>query len=140
MRFASALLATSLTSALPAAAATPCDGIWQKPLTEGQAMLKKATPKGMPARPKAFEVMQTAGWSLIWAEFPDAEPGGYFLDHGRFVDVWGGVAGGDSESEIAAWASKLSRTMPRPLARCFGWYVVTGREQGLPTRPNPFNR
>lgn len=139
-RAALAIIAAQLALSLPAFAATPCDGIWQKPLAEGQALLRKAAPQGMPARPKVFEVMQKDGWSLVWAEFSDAEPGGYFLDHGRFVDVWGGVAAGESEREIASWASKLSKTMPPPLARCFGWYVVTGREHSPPARPNPFSR
>jgi hypothetical protein len=134
---AAALLAAGLS---PALAATPCDGIWQKPLADGQALLKKTAPKGMPVKPKVFEVMQSGGWNLVWAEFADAEPGGYFLDGTRYVDVWGGVAAGESEKEIASWATKLDKKMPAPLARCFGWYVVTGREQGPPTRPNPFNR
>ena len=136
------LIAMMLLAATPAVAATPCDGIWQKPLAQGQALLKKAAPqiKGLPSKPKVFEVMQAANWSLVWAEFADAEPGGYFLQEGRFVTVWGGVAAGESEKEIAAWAMKENKAMPPALARCFGWYVVTGREQGPPTRPNPFNR
>jgi hypothetical protein len=134
------LVAPLLLMAAPAYAATPCDGIWQKPLAEGRTLLKKAGIKDLPRRPKVYEVMQKDGWSLVWAEFPDAEPGGYFLDHGRYVDVWGGVAAGDSEKDIAAWASKLSKSMPKPLARCFGWYVVTGREHSPPARPNPFSR
>ena len=135
---AAAILAASLS---PAMAATPCDGIWQKPLADGQALLKKAAPqiKGLPSKPKVFEVMQSGGWSLVWAQFADAEPGGYFLDGNRYVDVWGGVAAGESEKDIAGWATKLDKKMPAPLARCLGWYVVTGREQGPPTRPNPFN-
>ena len=84
--------------------------------------------------------MQTATWSLIWAEFPNAEHGGYFLNGNRYVTVWGGVAAGETDKEIAAWALKENKAMPPALARCFGWYVVTGREQGPPTRPNPFNR
>jgi hypothetical protein len=136
------LIAMMLLTATPAMAATPCDGIWQKPLAQGQALLKKATPqiKGLPSKPKVFEVMQAANWSLVWAEFADAEPGGYFLQGDRYVTVWGGVAVGESEKEIAAWALKENKAMPPALARCFGWYVVTGREQGPPTRPNPFNR
>jgi len=104
-------------------------------------LLKKAAPqiKGLPSKPKVFEVMQSGGWTLVWARFADAEPGGYFLDGNRYVDVWGGVAAGESEKDIAGWATKLDKKMPVPLARCFGWYVVTGREQGPPTRPNPFN-
>jgi len=136
------LIAMLLLTATPAVAATPCDGIWQKPLAQGQALLKKAAPqiKGLPSKPKVFEVMQAANWSLVWAEFADAEPGGYFLQGDRYVTVWGGVAAGDSEKEIAGWALKENKAMPPALARCFGWYVVTGREQGPPTRPNPFNR
>ncbi|MES2473680.1 MAG: hypothetical protein V4601_12675 [Pseudomonadota bacterium] len=136
------LIAMMLLAATPALAATPCDGIWQKPLASGQALLKKAAPqiKGLPSKPKVFEVMQTANWSLVWAEFADAEPGGYFLQGDHFVTVWGGVAAGESEKEIAGWALKENKAMPPALARCFGWYVVTGREQGPPTRPNPFNR
>ena len=84
--------------------------------------------------------MQTANWSLVWADFSDSEHGGYFLQGDRYVTVWGGVDAGESEKEIAGWAMKQSKAMPPPLARCFGWYVVTGREQGPPTRPNPFNR
>ncbi|MEI7791428.1 MAG: hypothetical protein WCJ15_09665 [Alphaproteobacteria bacterium] len=135
---AAAILAASLS---PATAATPCDDIWQKPLADGQVLLKKAAPqiKGLPSKPKVFEVMQSGGWTLVWARFADAEPGGYFLDGNRYVDVWGGVAAGESEKDIAGWATKLDKKMPVPLARCFGWYVVTGREQGPPTRPNPFN-
>jgi hypothetical protein len=142
MRTATLLLASSLCLATTANAATPCDGIWQKPLAQGQALLKKAAPqiKGLPSKPKVFEVMQMAGWSLIWAEFSDSEPGGYFLHGDRYITVWGGVAAGDPEKEIAAWAIKEAKGVPQPLARCFGWYVVTGREQGPPTRPNPFNR
>jgi hypothetical protein len=87
-----------------------------------------------------FEVMQAANWSLVWAEFSDSEPGGYFLQGDRYVTVWGGVAAGESEKEIAGWAIKENKAIPPALARCFGWYVVTGREQGPPTRPNPFNR
>ncbi len=136
------LIAIMLLTATPAMAATPCDGIWQKSLAQGQALLKKAAPqiKGLPSKPKVFEVMQTANWSLVWAEFADAEPGGYFLQGDRYVTVWGGVAAGEPEKEIAAWALKENKAMPPTLARCFGWYVVTGREQGPPTRPNPFNR
>lgn len=136
------LIAIMLLAATPAVAATPCDGIWQKPLASGQALLKKAAPqiKGLPSKPKVFEVMQAANWSLVWAEFADAEPGGYFLQGDRYVTVWGGVAAGESEKEIAGWALKQNKAMPPALARCFGWYVVTGREQGPPTRPNPFNR
>jgi hypothetical protein len=136
------LIATMLLASTPAMAATPCDGIWQKPLAQGQALLKKAAPqiKGLPSKPKVFEVMQAANWSLVWAEFADAEPGGYFLQEGRYVAVWGGVAAGESEKEIAGWALKQAKAIPPALARCFGWYVVTGREQGPPTRPNPFNR
>jgi len=135
---AAAILAASLS---PATAATPCDDIWQKPLADGQVLLKKAAPqiKGLPSKPKVFEVMQSGGWTLVWARFADAEPGGYFLDGNRYVDVWGGVAAGESEKDIAGWATKLDKKMPVPLARCFGWYVVTGREQGPPTRPNPLN-
>ena len=143
MRFmiAAAMLAAGLTPALsPALAATPCDGIWQKPLADGQALLTKVKPKGMGAKPKVFEVMQSGTWSLVWAEFSDAEPGGYFIDDTRFVDVWGGVAAGESEKEIASWATKLDKKMPKPLARCFGWYVVTGREHSPPARPNPFSQ
>ncbi len=136
------LIAMMLLTATPAMAATPCDGIWQKPLAQGQALLKKAAPqiKGLPSKPKVFEVMQAANWSLVWAEFADAEPGGYFLQGDRYVTVWGGVAAGESEKDIAGWALKENKAIPPPLARCFGWYVVTGREQGPPTRPNPFNR
>lgn len=136
------LIAMMLLTATPAMAATPCDGIWQKPLAQGQALLKKAAPqiKGFPSKPKVFEVMQAANWSLVWAEFAEAEPGGYFLQGNRFVTVWGGVAAGESEKDIAGWALKENKAMPPALARCFGWYVVTGREQGPPTRPNPFNR
>ena len=136
------LIALLLLATTPAMAATPCDGIWQKPLAGGQALLKKAAPqiKGLPDKPKVFEVMQTATWSLIWAEFPNAEPGGYFLNGNRYVTVWGGVAAGETDKEIAAWALKQNKAMPPALARCFGWYVVMGREQGPPTRPNPFNR
>ena len=135
---AAAILAASLS---PATAASPCDDIWQKPLADGQVLLKKAAPqiKGLPSKPKVFEVMQSGGWTLVWARFADAEPGGYFLDGNRYVDVWGGVAAGESEKDIAGWATKLDKKMPVPFARCFGWYVVTGREQGPPTRPNPFN-
>lgn len=135
---AAAILAASLS---PATAATPCDDIWQKPLADGQVLLKKAAPqiKGLSSKPKVFEVMQSGGWTLVWARFADAEPGGYFLDGNRYVDVWGGVAASESEKDIAGWATKLDKKMPVPLARCFGWYVVTGREQGPPTRPNPFN-
>ena len=63
------LIAIFLLASTPAMAATPCDGIWQKPLAAGQALLKKAAPqiKGLPSKPKVFEVMQTANWSLIWA-------------------------------------------------------------------------
>ena len=136
------LIAMMLLTGTPAMAATPCDGIWQKPLAQGQALLKKAAPqiKGLPSKPKVFEVMQAANWSLVWAEFADAEPGGYFLQGDRYVTVWGGVAAGESEKDIAGWALKENKAIPPPLARCFGWYVVTGREQGPPTRPNPFNR
>jgi hypothetical protein len=136
------LIALFLLASTPALAATPCDGIWQKSLPAGQALLKKAAPQinGLPDKPKVFEVMQTATWSLIWAEFPNAEPGGYFLNGNRYVTVWGGVAAGETDKEIAAWALKQNKAMPPALARCFGWYVVTGREQGPPTRPNPFNR
>ena len=139
MRFAlaAAMLAASLS---PALAATPCDGIWQKPLADGQALLRKVKPKGMPGNPKVFEVMQSDGWSLVWAEFPDSEPGGYFIDGTRFVDVWGGVAGPDSAKVIAAWATKLDKKMPKPLAACFGWYVKSGREHSPPARPNPFSQ
>ena len=54
---AAAILAASLS---PATAATPCDDIWQKPLADGQVLLKKAAPqiKGLPSKPKVFEVMQ----------------------------------------------------------------------------------
>lgn len=136
------LIAILLLAATPALAATPCDGIWQKPLAQGQALLKKAAPqiKGLPSKPKVFEVMQAANWSLIWAEFADAEPGGYFLQGERYVTVWGGVATDETDKEISAWATKENKAIPAALARCFGWYVVTGREQGPPTRPNPFNR
>lgn len=136
------LIALFLLATTPAFAATPCDGIWQKPLAAGQALLKKAAPqiKGLPNKPKVFEVMQAGGWSLIWAEFPNAEPGGYFLNGDKYVTVWGGVATGETDKEIAAWATKENKAVPPALARCFGWYVVTGREQGPPTRPNPFNR
>lgn len=141
MRNTAFLLAASLCLPGAANAAAPCDGIWQKPLAQGQALLKKAAPqiKGLPSKPKVFEVMQTANWSLVWADFSDSEHGGYFLQGDRYVTVWGGVDAGESEKEIAGWAMKQSKAMP-PLARCFGWYVVTGREQGPPTRPNPFNR
>lgn len=116
MRTATLLLASSLCLATTANAATPCDGIWQKPLAQGQALLKKAAPqiKGLPSKPKVFEVMQTAGWSLIWAEFSDSEPGGYFLNRDRYITVWGGVAAGESEKEIAAWAMKENKAMPAP--------------------------
>ena len=142
MRNTAFLLAASLCLPGAANAAAPCDGIWQKPLAQGQALLKKAAPqiKGLPSKPKVFEVMQTANWSLVWADFSDSEHGGYFLQGDRYVTVWGGVDAGESEKEIAGWAMKQSKAMPPPLARCFDWYVVTGREQGPPTRPNPFNR
>ncbi len=42
MRNTAFLLAASLCLPGAANAAAPCDGIWQKPLAQGQALLKKA--------------------------------------------------------------------------------------------------
>lgn len=124
----------------PAMAATPCDGIWQKNLANGSALLKKTPVKGLPARPKVYDLMQSGGWSIVWAEFPEAEPGGYFINNkGRFIEVWGGVAAGESAGDLAQWALKLDRTMPKPLAACFGWYVAGGREKSPPAWKNPFS-
>jgi hypothetical protein len=136
------LIALFLLASTPAIAATPCDGIWQKPLPAGETLLNKSglQKKGIISKPKVFEVMQSSGWSLVWAEFTDAEPGGYFLQGERHITTWGGMAAGETDKEIASWALKQNKAMPPALARCFGWYVVTGREQGPPTRPNPFNR
>jgi hypothetical protein len=124
-------------AATPAFAATPCDGIWQKPLADGRALLKATPIKGLPAKPKVYDLMQNGKWSIVWAQFPDAEPGGYFIRDGRYVDVWGGVAAGESANDIAKWAQKLGKDMPKPLAACFGWYVVDGRETPA-AWPNPF--
>lgn len=131
-------LAFLLLTAAPALAATPCDGIWQKPLADGRALLKKTPIKGLPSKPKVYDLMQSANWSIVWAEFPDTEPGGYFIRDGRFVEVWGGVAAGETASEIGKWALKLGA--PKPLAACFGWYVVEGRDKSPPAWPNPFSR
>ena len=129
-----ALLIAAL-AASPALAATPCDGIWQKPLADGRALLKATPIKGIGSKPKVYELMQTGKWSVVWAEFSDAEPGGYFIQGGHYVDVWGGVAAGETAAEIGKWASKLGA--PKPLAACFGWYVVEGRETKA-AWPNPF--
>ena len=134
-----AALLLLLLTATPALAKTPCDGIWQQPLAQGSALLKKTPIKGMPARPKVYDVMRAGNWSIVWAEFPDAEPGGYFIRDGRFVETWGGVAAGDTASELAKWAAKQGKDMPRPLAACFGWYVAEGRDTSPPAWRNPFS-
>lgn len=124
-----------------AQAATPCDGIWQKSRAEGAALLKRTAPqiKGLAAGPKVYDVMRSGGWNIVWAEFPEAEPGGYFIHDGRFVEVWGGVAAGDSAADLATWAMRQDKAMPRPLAACFGWYVAGGREKSPPAWRNPFS-
>ena len=124
-----------------AQAATPCDGIWQKSRADGARLLKKTAPQiiGLPARPRVYDVMQAAGWTIVWAEFPGAESAGYFIHDGRFLTNWAGVAAGDTASDLTAWAVKQDKTMPRPLAACFGWYVAEGREKSPPAWRNPFS-
>jgi|LakMenE01Jun11ns_1017448.scaffolds.fasta_scaffold8614098_2 hypothetical protein len=52
------LIALFLLASTPALAATPCDGIWQKSLPAGQALLKKAAPQinGLPDKPKSSKL------------------------------------------------------------------------------------
>lgn len=135
---AGALLA--LAAAAPAVAATPCDGIWQKKLADGSALLRQMPAKQRPDKPKVYDVMQSGGFSIVWAEFTDAEPGGYIFNKTRLVEVWGGVAGTDTAADLAGWALKQDKAMPRPLANCFGWYVAGGREKSPPARKNPFSQ
>jgi hypothetical protein len=122
-------------------ATTPCDGIWQQSRAGGAALLKKTAPqiRGLPGKPRVYDVMRSGGWSIVWAEFPDAEPGGFFIHDGRFVQTWGGVAAGDTAAELAQWAIKQDKTIPKPLAACFGWYVAGGREKSPPAWRNPFS-
>ena len=129
-----------LAAATPALAKTPCDGIWQQPLARGSALLKNAHIPGLPARPKVYDVMRVAQWDIVWAQFADAEPGGYFIRNGRHVETWGGVAAGETAAELAKWAAKQGKDVPKPLAACFGWYVAEGREKSPPAWPNPFSR
>lgn len=129
-----------LLTTAPTLAKTPCDGIWQQPLAQGSALLKKTPIKGLPARPKVYDLMRSGNWSIVWAEFPDAEPGGYFIREGRFVEVWGGVAAGDTAADLAKWAARQGKDMPKPLAACFSWYVAEGRDTSPPAWPSPFSR
>jgi len=129
-----------LTAITPALARTPCDGIWQRPLTSGAALLKNAHIKGLPPRPKVYDVMRDGQWDIVWAAFADAEPGGYFIRNGRYVEVWGGVAAGDTAADLAKWAASQGKDVPKPLAACFGWYVAGGRETSPPAWRNPFSR
>ena len=140
MKFRVLLAGCMMAAVTPALGATPCDGIWQKSLADGRALLAKTRISGLPARPDVYDVMQSGGWSIVWAQFPQAEPGGYFISNtGRFVEVWGGVAAGESAADLTAWAMKRDKAMPRPLAACFGWYGAGGREKSPPARKNPFS-
>ena len=139
-------IAAFLFAANTAQAASPCDGIWQKPLADARALLKRSAANKdftVSPRDRIFEFMWSGDWSIVWTAPKDAEPGGVFVrDRGgkaRIVNVWGGVAPKEEEKETRDWAMALDKSMPAPLARCFAWYVVEGREQGPPTRPNPFN-
>jgi hypothetical protein len=131
-----------LLAATPATAATPCDGIWQKDKTQGLALLKpfltKASITNLPAKATVHDHMQVGGWDIVWADFADAEPGGFVIHDKKLVQNWGG-SGPETAQELTQWMLKQTKTMPKPLAACFGWYVAGGRTTKA-AWPNPFNR
>lgn len=132
-----------MLTATPGMAATPCDGIWQKDKAQGLAMLKPFLAKeritSQPARAKVFDHMQVGDWHMVWAEFTDAEPGGFVIHDRKLLQTWGG-AGPETARENTQWMLQQVKAMPRPLAACFGWYSAGGREKSPPAWKNPFSR
>ena len=88
------ILPILMLAATPAWAATPCDGIWQKDKAQGLALLKpfliKASITNQPAKTKVYDHMQVGDWDMVWADFADAEPGGFVIHDKKLLQKWGG--------------------------------------------------
>ena len=129
------------------AIAAPCDGIWQKSLTVGTALVESEQVRSRFAFPqgkrRVYEHMGVGPWHIVWADWDISEPGAHIIRKDaqgiRLIENWGGVALRDEADDVERWAMSLDQGFPGELAHCFAWYVTIGRYNGAPTWPNPFN-
>ena len=86
-------------------------------------LIESSLPQPFTGHVTLSRYMGEGDWGIVFSQPPDSERGAFFFRHvkGKYilVDTWGGVAGPDSAESIAAWAKRLSPTVPPTLADCF---------------------
>lgn len=72
-------------------------------------------------------------WSILHVATHQSDDAFFFFDKdpssARYVALWGGAAAKAEEHSIEKWALKNAPGIPGQLARCFAWYVTSGRDQ-----------
>ncbi|MEN4909950.1 hypothetical protein [Rahnella bonaserana] len=63
------------------------------------------------------EVLSNEGWLAIFASTKTSEPGVFFFQNKKFIDVWGGMVEQDEKTNVLKWAHGIHA--PEQLAHCF---------------------
>ncbi|WP_439292227.1 MULTISPECIES: hypothetical protein [Rahnella] len=63
------------------------------------------------------EVLSNEGWLAIFASTKTSEPGVFFFQNKKFIDVWGGMVEQDEKTNVLKWAHGIHA--PEQLTHCF---------------------
>jgi hypothetical protein len=112
----------------------PCNNMERNISDEQKATL--ATAIGKQTGASQVEVRQSfksGAWSFIGIRAHDADEAYLFYPENplttRYVGEWSGAARIDEEAPITNWTLENVPGVPPQLAKCFAWYVITGRNQ-----------
>jgi hypothetical protein len=80
-----------------------------------------------------LESLRVRDWHVLYVNTHESDELFVFLrGDPRAASVaatWGGAAARFERKELAVWARRNARGVPRRLARCFAWYAVEGRHR-----------
>lgn len=133
--------------AAQAAFANPCRGV-DRSLSEGQkTAFAPVLEKHMRAefdprlatviaveRDDVLSLFRAKGWYIVYVDNHATDTPFLFYSTdptkaSRYVGAWAGGAAADEGAEIQAWEEKEMPGIPKPLAKCFAWYVTHGMRE-----------
>lgn len=133
--------------AAQAAFANPCRGV-DRSISEGQkTSFAPVLEKHMRAefdpqlatviaveRDDVLGLFRAKGWYVVYVDNHATDTPYLFYSTdptkaSRYVGAWAGGAAADEGAEIQAWEEKEMPGIPKPLAKCFAWYVTHGMRE-----------
>ncbi|MBV2169539.1 MAG: hypothetical protein KUL82_12610 [Bdellovibrio sp.] len=117
--------------------ATPCDkmdvGLHQKEKVRISYVIASNLKKEMPqiSDVEILKIFKSGSWSMIYVGTKVSDETILFYKRdplkSSFIAKWSGAAMVGEDKELEIWARQNAVGIPDRLAKCFAWYVTTGR-------------